>query len=79
VCTPILAECEGKIGDQRYCGDDDTVFRCGPDLVSTEEVEKCVGKCVPSAASATCAPTATVLGDQPNEMGDKLPIVTLKF
>lgn|GEM_PF-6839754 len=56
VCTPILADCEDKIGGQLYCGADDAVFQCGPDLVSTVQVEMCVGKCVPSAASATCAP-----------------------
>lgn len=72
VCTPILAECEGKIADQLYCGEGDTVFRCGPDLVSTEEVEKCVGKCVASAASGSCAPITCGDGklQEPEECDD---------
>jgi cysteine-rich repeat protein len=56
VCTPILPECADKSGGELYCGAADAVFRCGPDLVASEEVEKCVGRCVSSAASGTCAP-----------------------
>jgi cysteine-rich repeat protein len=55
-CAAILADCEGKIGGQLYCGPDDKVFVCGPDLVSTAESQQCTGKCTDSAASASCAP-----------------------
>jgi cysteine-rich repeat protein len=55
-CAPIVADCKGKIGGQLYCGPDDKVFACGPDLVSTAETEECSGKCIDSDASASCAP-----------------------
>ena len=55
-CAPILPDCEDRLGGQRYCGDDGAVRSCGPDLVTTELIEVCEGKCVPAAASAKCAP-----------------------
>lgn len=55
-CAPIVAACAGKIGGQLYCGPDDKIFACGPDLVSTAEAEECTGKCTESEASASCAP-----------------------
>lgn len=55
-CAPILAECQDKIGGQLYCGAGDKVFGCGPDLVSTEEVETCEGSCIDAETSASCAP-----------------------
>jgi cysteine-rich repeat protein len=68
VCAPILLECADKIGGQRYCMAD-RVFECGPDLVSTSELEVCEGRCVQSEASATCAPVTC--GDGKAQEGEE--------
>ena len=54
-CQDVVAECAGKQPNSKICVGD-SVQRCGPDLVSIEELTACDGKCVSVNDGADCAP-----------------------
>jgi cysteine-rich repeat protein len=56
VCASIVEACAGKRGGELYCAEEQALYRCGPDLVSTELVEECEGACLAAAGSASCVP-----------------------
>lgn len=77
VCAPIVPDCENKGSRQRYCAEDDTLFECDQDLVSTAQVEVCTGTCVESGDSAECAPIHCGDGEvQDSEECDDENVVT---
>jgi cysteine-rich repeat protein len=63
VCAPIVEVCADKRGGELYCAPGQELYRCGPDLVSTELVEECEGTCLAAAGSASCVPPGCGDGD----------------
>jgi len=54
-CTAIVPACADLEYGDTFCGPGDEVHRCGPNLVSSELVDACEGRCVDGESSATCA------------------------
>jgi len=57
LCADIVPSCADLEPADRFCMDD-VVMECGTNLVSTEVVEDCEGRCIPSGSSASCVPAS---------------------
>jgi cysteine-rich repeat protein len=67
VCAPIVTGCVGLTPGQRYCTNDE-LDQCGPDLVTSDFVAACSGRCTATSSSASCAPESC--GDGKVEAGE---------
>lgn len=55
-CKPVVAMCAGKCGGDVVC-DGQTRVKCGPDLVTSEELDTCVAQaCVAGVCEGVCEP-----------------------
>jgi hypothetical protein len=50
-CVTIVEECRDLDPGDRFCGDDESLYECGADRVSSELVEDCAGLCDADAAA----------------------------
>ena len=66
-CQAIVSACKDLAAGQLYC-DNNTLSRCGPDLVTTESVKTCTGTCAATATTASCV--AASCGDGQVEVGE---------
>lgn len=58
LCEAIVAECVGKQPNAQLCTTGEVLKRCGPDLVTLQELKVCEGKCVAVDSGAACAPAS---------------------